>query len=85
MSSLIVWLLGIGIWGAPATASAVDQAAAAVPAPVSAIVVLAVTVATSAVFGWRVSDPHRVSTSELMVLQSKTSRTGGQPPDEAAT
>ena len=69
ISSLLIWVLGITVWSAPATAQSVDQAIAAVPAPVSAFVVLVVTVVGSAAFGWRVTDPNRVSTSELMTLR----------------
>lgn len=69
VSSLLLWLLGVIVWGQPVTASAVEQALSAVPAPVSGIVVLVVTVVSSAIFGWRVNDPNRVSTSDLMSLE----------------
>jgi hypothetical protein len=87
VSSLLLWLLGITVWHQPATAGAVDQAMAAVPSPVSAIVVLAVTVASSAVFGWRVTDPLRISKSELpTVMRMRQQRSlhpeTGQPSDQ---
>lgn len=74
VSSLVVWVLGVTFWGAPTSAQAADQAIAAVPGPVSGIVVLAVTVVSSALFGWRVSDPHRVTTAELLALQGRDAR-----------
>lgn len=77
VSSLLVWLLGVTVWAAPATAQSVDQATAAVPAPVAAFVTLVVTVVGSAAFGWRVNDPNRVTTSELMVLRGINQNQGG--------
>lgn len=47
------------------------KAIAAVPSPVSAIVVLAMKVVGPAVFGWRATGRNRVSTSDLMVLRSR--------------
>lgn len=37
-STCVLWLLGVTIWGAPATADAAVEAVAAVPVPVSGVV-----------------------------------------------
>jgi hypothetical protein len=71
ISSLIVWLLGVLVWGQPGTAAAVNDAMAAVPTPVSGLVFLLVTAVSAAGPGYRVSDPSRATSSaELDALKA---------------
>jgi hypothetical protein len=51
-----VWLLGVTVWGAPATASAAEAAVAAVPSPVSTLVVALLAAAGSFLAAY--SAPH---------------------------
>ncbi|MFT4226701.1 hypothetical protein [Micropruina sp.] len=78
VSTLLIWVLGVTVWGQAPSASDVDQALAAVPAPVSSVIVLLVTVLASAASGWRVTDPHRITTTELMALERQ--RENSAPP-----
>lgn len=71
LSSLLIWILGVTAWGQPATATAVNAAVAAVPAPVSGFVVLIVTLIGAGVPGWRTTDPLRVSPAELETLRNQ--------------
>lgn len=74
VSTLLNWLLGVLVWHAPATAAAVGEAVAAVPSPVSAIVVLLVTTVSAGGAGYKVTDPLRVTPKEKDQLDSQAGR-----------
>lgn len=68
-STLITWLLGVTLWGASSSAADASDAVTAVPAPVSSVIVLVIPAALAAIAGWKVNDPHRVTTSQLVKLR----------------
>lgn len=70
------WLLGTLVWDASSAADKVSDALAAVPSPVSALVALVISGAGAAASGWKVADPHRVTTTELNAV--RTMRAAGQ-------
>lgn len=69
VSTLTIWVLGVTAWGASSSAAEAQQAIAAVPGPVSAVIVLVIPAALAALAGYRVNDPHRVTTSQLARLR----------------
>jgi len=52
VSTFLCWVLGVLVWGAPADASRATDAVAAVPGPVSAILILGLTVGATFAAGW---------------------------------
>lgn len=69
ISTLILWLLGVIVWDQPATAAGAEDAITAVPAPVAAAVLLAVTVGLTFLAGWLpaddTTDPAAETAAEL--------------------
>ena len=59
VSQFVLWLLGCWAWGASWAADKAVDAVAAVPGPVSGLIVLVVTVIGSYVFGWLAPHTHR--------------------------
>lgn len=74
VSSLIIWLLGVTLWGQPATANTVDAAVAAVPSPVSGLVLLIVTAASAGLSGYKVTDPLRLTQTEMAAYRQNRAR-----------
>lgn len=70
LSSLVLWALGVLFWGQPSAASSATDAIAAVPTPVAGFITFILGVVTAAVSGWKVTDPLRVTTSELKQVQA---------------
>ncbi|MEZ0577209.1 hypothetical protein [Nocardioides sp. MH1] len=70
LTTLLTWVLGVVFWDADSSADKAGDAIAAVPTPVSGIVILVIPVALAAVAGWKVTDPHRVTTDELHQLRA---------------
>lgn len=70
LATLLNWSLGVTVWGASGDAAGVTGAIAAVPTPVSAVVAIIIPAAVAAISGWRVSDPHRVTSTELKMVQA---------------
>jgi hypothetical protein len=70
LSTLVTWVLGVTFWDASTDAAKATDAVAAVPAPVSAVIVLLIPAALAAFSGWRITDPNRVSTEDLHKLRS---------------
>ncbi len=68
--TLITWLLGVTVWGASAEADRVADAMAAVPSPITALIVLLIPAGLAAVLGWHAVDPNRVTTHELRTLRN---------------
>lgn len=54
-----LWLLGVTVWDAPNTAESANDAMAAVPGPVAAVVLLGVSYATSFAAGYRAKHTRR--------------------------
>jgi hypothetical protein len=52
LGTFLLWLAGVFIWHAPSTADAADAALAAVPAPVSALVLTVLSAGVSFLGGW---------------------------------
>jgi hypothetical protein len=77
LSALVIWILGVTVWDQAGGADSVNAAMAAVPAPVSNIIALLITAAVAAVSGWRVTDTHRVTTSDLRLLENTKAAHGG--------
>lgn len=69
VATFITWLVGISVWNAPSSSDKVADALAAVPYPASALIALVISAVGAAVSGWKVNDPHRITTSELATLQ----------------
>ena len=61
----LVWLLGAALWHGGWEAGQVDAAIAAVPGPVSVLVIMVVSAACSAVPGYVVADPQRMVDGDL--------------------
>jgi len=59
VAAFLIWLLGAWLWSAGWAADQVDNALAAVPWPVSGLVLLVITVAGAAVPGYQTVDPAR--------------------------
>ena len=70
LSTLILWVLGVLVWGVPGTSAEVANALAAVPGPVAAFVPPVVTVLSAVIPGWRTNDPLRVSPADLEKIQA---------------
>ena len=62
LSTLILWLIGAGLYDQGWASERVDNAIAAVPTPLSAIVFLVITVAFTFLPGYQVTDPLRTPT-----------------------
>lgn len=56
VSSFLTWLLGVTIWHASASAGSVAAAVAAVPEPVSGLLVIGVGIASATIAGY--AAPH---------------------------
>jgi hypothetical protein len=69
IATLITWILGVLVWNESSGASNVSDALAAVPSPVSAVVLLVIPAALAAISGWSVVDPNRVTTTDLQTLE----------------
>jgi hypothetical protein len=69
IATFITWILGVTVWNASSTAADANDAIAAVPTPVSAVIILIVPAALAAILGWSITDPHRVTTQQLRTLQ----------------
>ena len=69
VGTLVTWILGVTAWNEPSAASNASDAIAAVPSPVSAVIVLVIPAALAAVLGWSVVDPNRVTTTQLKTLR----------------
>lgn len=69
ISTFVLWLLGVTYWHEPNGADNVAKALAAVPSPVAAIITLVIGALVAAVAGWTVTDPNRVTTSDLAQLK----------------
>ena len=67
ISTAILWAIGAGLYDAGATADRVDNAIAAVPTPLSALVFLIVTVACTFLPGYQITDPLRSPTRNANV------------------
>lgn len=59
VAAFVIWLLGVIIWHAPFTSVGATEAAAAVPAPVTGIVALAITVGGTFLGGYRAKHTPR--------------------------
>lgn len=70
ISTLINWLLGVFVWQQPATAAGVADAISAVPSPVSAIILLLVTIAGAGGAGYKTTDELRLTVSEMRKLRA---------------
>jgi hypothetical protein len=68
LSSFIIWGLGVLIWKEPPTADAVNAAVAAVPAPVSGMILLIISVLGAAIPGYQVKDPTRITPEQRAKL-----------------
>lgn len=62
LGTFLTWLLGVTVWGASFTAENADVALAAVPAPVSALLVSIVSAGASFTGGYIKSEGAAVST-----------------------
>lgn len=69
VATLVTWMLGVTVWNAPSAAGSANDAIAAVPTPISAVIVLIVPAALAAIFGWSFADPHRVTSAQLRTLR----------------
>jgi len=65
VSAFLVWLLGVLIWAAPNSAAGAAEAMASVPAPVSAIVGLIITVGSTFLGGYLAKHTPREETHYL--------------------
>lgn len=79
VATLLLWIIGAGVFGGGWSAEHVDNALAAVPLPLSGFVLLLVTVAGAAFPGYNVADPNRVTTKEAELVDA-----GALLPDAAA-
>lgn len=70
LSTLVIWVVGVVFWKQPATAAAVSDAIAAVPSPLSGLILLAVTGTSAGVPGFKVTDPLRVTPAERDQVRS---------------
>lgn len=61
LSSFVVWLVGVLVFGGSPAASAVEATTAAVPLPVVALVGLVLTLAGALIPGYTITDPARGS------------------------
>lgn len=77
LSSLVLWGLGVAFWNQPSAAGSAADAIAAVPTPLAAAITFVLGIGTAALAGWKVNDPHRVTASELRLVQQ--SRQGNDP------
>lgn len=69
VGTLVTWVLGVTVWDASSAAGRANDAIAAVPTPVSAVILLVIPAALAAVLGWSITDPHRVTTQQLQTLR----------------
>lgn len=76
LSSLVLWGLGVAFWNQPSAAGSAAAAIAAVPTPVAAFITFVLGIGTAALSGWKVNDPHRVTTSELELVQQNRQTQG---------
>ncbi len=72
-STLVLWILGVTVWGESAKAANVSDALTAVPGPIATFVVLLIPAGLAALLAYKVGDPHRVTTQELHTLRSHQS------------
>lgn len=70
VSTFVTWILGVTVWGASSSAPAAVDAVAAVPGPVAGMIMLVIPAALAAIAGWKVNDPHRVTSSQLKKLET---------------
>ena len=71
MSTLLLWILGVTLYGESASAANVSNAMTAVPSPIATFVVLLIPAGLAALLAYNVGDPHRVTTEELHTLRSR--------------
>jgi ABC-type multidrug transport system fused ATPase/permease subunit len=64
-STFSVWLLGVLVWGAPNTAASADDALAAVPAPVSVLLVTVLSAGFSYLAGYIKRENGEAEVAEL--------------------
>ena len=76
LSTLLIWILGVTFWKQPATAAAVSDAIAAVPSPVSGLLLLLVTSSSAAVPAFKAADPLRVTPLEREQLRTMDQQKG---------
>ncbi len=77
VTTMTLWVLGVVAWDSPSSAAAAADAVAAVPAPVSGVIALVIPTVLAAAASYRTPDRHRVTTDEL--LQLETMRSTGEP------
>ena len=66
VSQFVLWLLGCWAWGASWAAEKAVDAVAAVPGPVSALIVLVITVIGAYIAGWLAPHTHRPNPSPIV-------------------
>ena len=72
LSSFVIWGLGVLIWKQPPTADMVGAAAAAVPAPVSGLILFVISGLGAAIPGWRVKDSNRLTPDQIAKVNKLT-------------
>ena len=76
VSTAALWALGAGVWGAGWGADQVDNALAAVPTPLSGLVLLVVTIVGAALPGYRATDPERIPSADSSDLVAELEKRG---------
>jgi uncharacterized membrane protein len=69
LATFVTWLLGVAVWNASSAAAKADDAVAAVPTPIAAVIALVIPAALAAILSWSVTDPLRVTTQQLRTLR----------------
>lgn len=84
VSAFVLWLLGVTVWGVAFTANAATDAIAAVPAPISGMVGLLITVAGSFAGGY-LGDHTERPDLEKPLQPMEDSNAAGPAPDGGGT
>ena len=81
VGTFLTWLLGVTIWGAPASAEAVSKAVSAVPQPVFGLLTILVGVAGAAIGGYVA--PH-TTRPDLTATETAVEPVPGDAPEAVA-